>query len=78
MKKEEKSAYNLRKKCLLNEKVKNMFPINLSKYNIETRNKNKYAVYQMNTERYKKPSILYMIDLLNNDERKRIKTIVDL
>ena len=55
-----------------------MFPINLSKYNIETRNKNKYAVYQMNTERYKKPSILYMIDLLNNDERKRIKTIVDL
>ena len=65
------------KKCLLNEKVKNLFPKNSSKYNIKTRNKNKYAVYQMNTERYKKSSIPYMIDLLNNDERKRIKTIED-
>ena len=65
------------KKCLLNEKEKNLFPTNSSKYNIKTRNKNKYAVYQMNTERYKKSSIPYMIDLLNNDERKRIKTIED-
>ena len=32
------------KKCLLNEKVKNMFPINSSKCKIKTRNRNKYAV----------------------------------
>ena len=65
------------KKCLLNEKVKNMFPINSSKCKIKTRNRNKYAVQKMNTERYKKSSIPYMIDLLNNDERKRTKIIED-
>ena len=58
-------------------KSKNMFPINSSKYKMKTRNRNKYAVHQINTERYKKSSIPYMIDLLNNDERKRIKTIED-
>ena len=54
-----------------------MFPINSSKCKIKTRNRNKYAVQKMNTERYKKSSIPYMIDLLNNDERKMIKTIKD-
>ena len=44
---------------------------------MKTKKRNKYAVHQMNTERYKKSSIPYMIDLLNNDERKRTKIIED-
>ena len=41
------------KRCLQNDKVKNIFPINTSTYGMKTRKKNKYAVNQIRTERYK-------------------------
>ena len=63
------------KKCLQNEKVKNIFPINTSNYGIKTRKKNKFVVDQIKTERYKKSAIPYMLELLNNDERQRKKNI---
>ena len=62
-------------RCLQNEKVQNIFPINTSTYGMKTRKKNKYAVNQIRTERYKKSAIPYMLELLNNDESQRIETI---
>ena len=66
------------KKCLQNEKVKNIFPINPSTYGIKTRMKNRFVVDQIKTERYKKSAIPYMLKLLNNDERQRMKNIGSL
>ena len=63
------------KRSLQNEKVKNIFPINTSTYGMKTRKKNKYAVNQIRTERYKKSAIPYMLELLNNNERQRMETI---
>ena len=58
---------NFAKKCLTNTKVMSMFPLNKSKKIL--RNQNKFSVKFANTERYRKSAVLYMQNLLNDNEK---------
>ena len=60
---------NFAKKCLRNKKVMSMFPLNKSKKIL--RNQNKYSVKFANTERYRKSAVLFMQNLLNEDEKQK-------
>ena len=73
LKKEEKFfAYHLQKKCIKNDKVKSLFPRNSSKHKMKKRNKRKiFKPVKANTERYKKSSIPYMVNLLNEEYGKK-------
>ena len=53
------------KKCLENEKMKNMFPLNEKSHQMNTRKGEKYRVQYSNTERLKNSAITYMQNLLN-------------
>ena len=61
------------KKSLGNNKVKDMFPIKKSLHPMKKRKQEAFKHRRMKTERYKKSSIPYMINLLNKDveEKKR-------
>ena len=52
-------SLNFAIKCLKNEKMKHMFPVN------KKRSKEVYFVQHANTERLKRSSIIYMQNLLN-------------
>ena len=62
---------NFAKKCVDNPKTKHMFPYNNKKHNMKTRHNNKYEVEHANTERFRKSSIIYMQNLLNQDGNMR-------
>lgn len=66
------------KRCLKNEKVKNLFPLNMIKNQIKTRGRKKYLENKINTERYRKSAIPYMKDLLNKEESEKQKMANDL
>ena len=55
-------SLNFAIKCLKNEKMKKMFPLNQK---LNKRSKKVYSVQHANTERFKKSSIIYMQNLLN-------------
>ena len=57
-------------KCLKNPKTKDMFPENKKMHKMETRNPEKYLVQHANTERLRKSAIIYMQNLLNENEYK--------
>ena len=69
-----KLSLNFAKKSVRNEKVKSFFPLNKNKFK-NTRNSEKYKVNQFKTNRYKNSSIVYMQNLLNQDEIQREKTV---
>ena len=68
--KDRRIALNLSfaRKCLDNPKMKHLFPTNESSCML-TRNREKYKVFQANTERLASSSILYMQSLLNRAEK---------
>ena len=55
------------KRCTINEKASNMFPLNSKKHLMSTRNIKKYKVEHANTERFKTSPIIYMQNLLNKN-----------
>ena len=57
-------------KCTKNEKMKHMFPLNDKSHNMNTRNDEKYKVQFANTDRLKDSAIIYMQNILNENERK--------
>ena len=59
------------KKCLTNDKVKNMFPERESRCDIKLRNAEKYKVNFAKTTRYQNSAIPQMQKMLNDDETKR-------
>ena len=59
------------KNCLKHEKMKNLFPINTSKHSMKKRKQRKYQTKKHNTKRYKKSSLPYMRNLLNNENAKK-------
>ena len=63
------------KKCLKNEKVKNMLPINEQKYRIETRKRNKFKIFKSNTNRYDKSAVPYMRRILNEDWQNNMRNM---
>ena len=56
-------------KCTKSEKVKNMFPLNEKRHDMETRNEDKFKVQFANTTRLKNSPIVYMQKLLNENEK---------
>ena len=48
-----------------------MFPKNAKSHKMNTRNNELYEVYHANTGRFQDSSIIYMQNLLNEDEQKR-------
>ena len=59
------------KKCLKNEKVKDMFPIKKSKHQMEIRKTNKFKTVKANTKRFNNSAIPYMRRLLNKEWKER-------
>ena len=55
-------------KCTKNEKLKKMFPIVKKIHPMKKRIENKFKVHHANTERLKKSAIIYMQNLLNQNE----------
>ena len=53
------------KKCLVNEKMKHIFPLNEKVHQMNMRKVEKYRVQYSNTERLKNSAITYMQKLLN-------------
>ena len=58
------------KKCLVNEKTENIFPLTKKQHNMETRKEEKFKVNFAKTERYRKSSIPYMQRLMNQFAKK--------
>ena len=56
-------------KCTKNPQTQNMFPEKKKIHNMDTRNEEKYIVYHAKTERLKRSSILYMQNLLNQNNK---------
>ena len=59
---------NYAKKSIKNETLSDLFPLNENKK--ETRNKEKYIVTHANTDRLRNSSIIYMQNLLNEEDRQ--------
>ena len=59
---------NFAKKCVKSNNTKYMIPKNAKRHDIKTRTTEKYKVEHVNTERLRKPSIIYLQHLLNEDE----------
>ena len=59
-------------KCRKNPKTKNMFPENQKMHTMKTRNTERYKVEHANTERLKNSAIIYMQNLLNDNELKTL------
>ena len=62
----ERLCLDFAKKCLRNNKVQSMFPVNEKKRLL--RNNSKYLVKFASTERYRKSAIPFMQNLLNENE----------
>ena len=60
-------AYHSQKKCVKHEKVKDMFPLRKVEHQMKKRKNRKYQNTRTNTNRYKKSTIPYMTNLLNDD-----------
>ena len=61
------------KKCLRNEKLKNMFPKSKQKHKMIKRNTRKYLTRKNRTNRMEKSAIPYMTKLLNDEESEKKK-----
>ena len=58
-------------KCTKNKKMKHMFPLSQKNHQMNTRDEGKYRVYHANTDRLKNSAIIYMQNLLNENEKKQ-------
>ena len=63
------------KKCLKNEKLKKLFPLNKTKHIMMKRNKRKYQTRKIRTKILENSAIPYMTNLLNIEESKKLKMI---
>ena len=63
------------KKCLRNEKLKNMFPRNRQSHSMEKRSGEKFSVNKAFTERYKRSAIPSMQRLLNSSEKDKMEIL---
>ena len=59
------------KKCTMNEKLKNLFPLNKTGHKMKLRRKKKYKILKANTKRYKQSALPYMRRLLNDENEKK-------
>ena len=66
----EQLCLSFAQKCLKNDKMKSIFPINQRSHEMTTRFEEKFSVQYANTERLKNSAIIYMQNLLNKNELK--------
>ena len=64
----EELCINFAKKCVKNPKTASMFPLNTKKHGMNTRKFEKYHVEHANHERFRKSAIIYMQNLLNQQD----------
>ena len=68
----EQLCLNFAKKCIKNQKTKDMFPENSKVHQMLTRKPDKFRVTHANTTRFKNSAIIHMQNLLNRNERQEI------
>ena len=68
-------CFKFAKKCLMVEKFKKMFPLNVKSHNMSKRNNERYRVNRSLTERHKLSAIPYMQRLLNEKERNKMNIL---
>ena len=66
------------KDCIKTEKVKNLFPLNISKHAMKKRKQKKYKTNKQNTNRLKKSALPYMRKLLNDEYDRKQKIIQNI
>ena len=71
-------ALRFAKNCLKNENFSKLFPLNNQKHGMTVRNPLKYQIKKANTERLKVSTIPYMQRMLNDNDKKRKKDMMDL
>ena len=59
------------KKCLISEKVKDLFKLNRTKHQMKKRKTPKYEMIKAKTKRYKQSSLPYMTKLLNEEHEQK-------
>ena len=69
-----KLTLNLAKSSLKLEKMKQLFPMNLSDCQMERRNFEKFKVRKARTERFKSSAVISMQNMLNEEENLKLKT----
>ena len=62
---------NFAEKCIKNDKLKSMFPLNVKSHQMELRNEEIFNVNHANTERCMKFSIPYVQRLLNRETQHK-------
>ena len=67
----QKICLKFAKQCLRHEKLKELFPRNERRHDMEKRDCEKYVVKKAMTERYRKSAIVSMQRLLNQSEREK-------
>ena len=65
-----KLCLSFAKKCLRNDKVKSLFPLNQPKHKMKKRKTKKYEVFKSRTERHKRSALPYMRNLLNSEHEQ--------
>ena len=68
----ERLNLNFAKKSLKIPVMKKLFPLKVSAHKMKKRKEQKYQVLKAKTNRMKKSPIIYMQNLLNSDEEKKI------
>ena len=66
----ENFCLNFAIKCVKNPKTKGIFPKTIKAHPMETRKQEKFQVQHAHTERLKKSSVIYMQNILNQNEYK--------
>ena len=67
----EKLCISFAKKCIKNEKVKDMFPLKKIKHQMKKRKDEKFQTFKARTKRYKNSALPYMRRLLNTENEEK-------
>ena len=73
----DKLCLSFAKKCIKNEKVKNMFPLRKVIHGMKKRKHRKFQNVRTNTTRYKQSAIPYMVKLLNDEDEEKCSILKD-
>ena len=67
----EKLCISFAKKCIKNDKVKNMFPLKKTNHPMKRRKTDKFQTFKAKTKRYKNSALPYMRRLLNAENEEK-------
>ena len=67
----EKLCLSFAKKCIKNEKVKDMFPLRKAIHGMKKRKSRRFQIVKAHTNRYKKSAMPYMTKLLNDEYEEK-------